>query len=136
MTWKQWIFLTLGLVAIDQGVGWAVMKLTPRSVVSNHKLFFGLLQQPVIIAVVLLVAAVVLWQLRSVVAQRRNLAIALSLIAAGGLANIIDRVVYGGVVDYVPFAHWFIFNLADAEISVGTTMFILAELIQQRPSEG
>lgn len=42
-----------------------------------------------------------------------------SLITAGGLANLIDRVRWGGVVDYLAISIWPRFNLADCLILAG-----------------
>lgn len=43
----------------------------------------------------------------------------LALIVAGGLSNIIDRFLYGGVIDYFKIGGWPIFNIADILIVVG-----------------
>ena len=60
-------------------------------------------------------------------------ATALALVIAGALGNIIDRFLYGHVVDYVLFhtASWSfaVFNLADACISVGAAAIFLNELV-------
>ncbi|MCC5911957.1 MAG: signal peptidase II [Clostridiaceae bacterium] len=45
--------------------------------------------------------------------------IGLSLIVAGALGNLIDRVVYGYVVDFFDFRVWPVFNIADMAIVVG-----------------
>ena len=48
----------------------------------------------------------------------------LSLIMAGGVGNLIDRIAHGFVVDYVDFRliNFAVFNLADACITVGTVL--------------
>ena len=57
---------------------------------------------------------------------------ALILIIAGALGNLLDRLVDGVVTDFLYFHFdqfpFFIFNLADAFISVGAAIFIIAEL--------
>jgi len=57
---------------------------------------------------------------------------ALILIIAGALGNLLDRLVDGVVTDFLYFHvdqfSFFIFNLADAFISVGAAIFIIAEL--------
>jgi signal peptidase II len=56
----------------------------------------------------------------------------LSLILSGALGNMIDRVRFGEVIDfidvYVGSHHWPAFNVADSAISVGAVMIILAML--------
>ncbi|MFZ5931316.1 MAG: signal peptidase II [Pseudomonadota bacterium] len=56
-------------------------------------------------------------------------AIALGGILGGALGNIYDRLVYGAVADFFDFHlmgyHWYVFNLADAGISVGVTLLLI-----------
>lgn len=44
----------------------------------------------------------------------------------GAVSNLFDRVEYRAVVDYILFANWGFFNLADVLITVGVGVFILA----------
>ncbi|MFC5386284.1 signal peptidase II [Aquamicrobium segne] len=59
-----------------------------------------------------------------------------ALILGGAIGNVIDRVLYGHVVDYILFhtQSWSfaVFNLADAFISVGAAMVVLEEFITWR----
>ena len=61
-----------------------------------------------------------------------------AMIIGGALGNLIDRTVYGHVVDYVlfhtPSWSFAVFNLADAFISVGAALVILQELLDWRAS--
>lgn len=60
--------------------------------------------------------------------------LSLSLIAAGALGNVWDRLLYGHVVDFIAFHlgdwHFAIFNVADSAISVGACLLILKWLVQ------
>jgi len=58
---------------------------------------------------------------------------ALSLVLGGAIGNVIDRVLYGHVVDFLDFhlagwGHFPAFNIADAAICIGAALFILDEL--------
>ena len=57
---------------------------------------------------------------------------ALALILGGALGNVIDRLAYGHVIDFLDFhyqqAHFAAFNLADSAICLGAFLFILDEL--------
>jgi signal peptidase II len=68
-------------------------------------------------------------------ATQKLFALALSLILGGALGNLIDRIAYGYVVDFLSFhwdTHYFpAFNLADSAITLGATVLILDSL---RPS--
>lgn len=46
------------------------------------------------------------------------------LIISGGLGNVIDRMIHGCVIDYIPFLNISTFNLADAFISVGVILIL------------
>ncbi len=64
--------------------------------------------------------------------------LSLSLILGGAVGNIIDRLRFGEVIDfldvYVGSHHWPAFNIADAAITVGTLM-VAANLLFARPSQ-
>ena len=58
---------------------------------------------------------------------------ALALILGGAIGNVIDRVLYGHVIDFLDFhfgswGHFPAFNVADSAIFVGALLFILDEL--------
>jgi signal peptidase II len=58
---------------------------------------------------------------------------ALSLVLGGAVGNVIDRLLYGHVVDFLDFhwagwGHFPAFNIADAAICIGAALFILDEL--------
>jgi len=59
-----------------------------------------------------------------------------ALIVGGALGNLIDRTVYGHVIDYIlfhtPVWSFAIFNLADVFISVGAALVVLDEFIAWR----
>ncbi len=46
------------------------------------------------------------------------------LVAAGGVGNMIDRLLYGCVIDYIPFFSLSSFNVADALISCGALLWV------------
>ncbi len=70
----------------------------------------------------------VIWLLRLSV-QQLGLAIALALILGGALGNLIDRVIYGYVVDFIDVYyqtwHWPAFNVADSAITIGVTILLI-----------
>jgi signal peptidase II len=64
--------------------------------------------------------------------SERLLPSALALILGGAIGNLIDRVQYGAVVDFLDFhlagRHFPAFNVADSAISVGVCLMLIAEL--------
>jgi len=51
--------------------------------------------------------------------------IAVILILSGGISNLIDRLIYGYVIDFISIGSWPNFNLADSYITIGVIMMIL-----------
>jgi len=64
---------------------------------------------------------------------------ALALIAGGALGNLIDRVRFGSVVDfldvYLGGYHWPAFNVADSAICVGAGLFIIVNILEARKND-
>jgi signal peptidase II len=83
----------------------------------------------------LLAAGAIVWLLRSHAGQKL-FAFALASILGGAVGNVIDRVLYGYVVDFLDF-HWRgwhfpAFNVADSAITLGAACLILDELLRVR----
>ena len=87
----------------------------------------------------------ILWLLRSHPTQKL-FCFALALVLGGAVGNVIDRIAYGHVVDFLDFhwdwlspvffqGHFPAFNVADSAISVGAVCLILDELIRIRRSQ-
>lgn len=72
--------------------------------------------------------------------SQRLLAIALTLILAGAVGNLWDRVTLGYVVDFISVhyaQHYFpAFNIADSAITVGAACMILDSFLHREPEEG
>jgi signal peptidase II len=83
----------------------------------------------------LVAAVVIVWMLKGHPGQRL-FCFALACILGGAVGNVIDRVLYGYVVDFLDF-HWAgmhfpAFNVADSAITVGAVCLILDELLRVR----
>ena len=72
-------------------------------------------------------AAFIIWMLRSHAGQRL-FSFALACILGGAIGNVVDRVLFGAVVDFLDFHalgyHWPAFNVADSAITVGAALLI------------
>jgi signal peptidase II len=98
----------------------------------NSGAAFGLFQSGgfVFAAVAILVSLGILIFYRRVAASSFLIRLALGLILGGALGNLIDRVRFGYVVDYVDLRWWYVFNLADSAIVVGVGMLLLHSAIE------
>lgn len=81
-------------------------------------------------ASLVIVGILLTWMWRS---GRLLVASALGLIAGGAIGNIVDRVRFGAVTDFLDFHaggyHWPAFNLADAAIVCGVALLLLDGLV-------
>lgn len=75
----------------------------------------------------LVICAALVWWMRSEKDQWTR--IGLALIIGGAIGNVIDRFLYGAVVDFLDFYafgyHWPAFNVADSAICIGAFLIIL-----------
>lgn len=79
----------------------------------------------------LLACIYIVWLLRKS-QNEKLLSVALSLILGGALGNVLDRLMYGAVVDFIDLYyqnwHWPAFNIADSAICIGAALIIWGEL--------
>jgi signal peptidase II len=80
-------------------------------------------------------ALIILWLLKSHAGQKL-FSFAMACILGGAIGNVIDRLLYGYVVDFLDFHgmgwHFPAFNIADSAISIGAACLILDELLRVR----
>ncbi len=111
----------------------------------NHGISLGLFQASsdamrwvLVVGTSLVAAGVAYWIARE---ERRWDQVALGMVLGGALGNILDRVRHGYVVDFADlhfgeFRPFFIFNVADAAISIGVAILLLrAFLVKEAPKE-
>ena len=55
----------------------------------------------------------------------RLMQLSLGLLLAGTLGNLIDRLAYGHVIDFIDFRFWPVFNVADSAVSVSIIILII-----------
>lgn len=83
------------------------------------------------------VALFILWFYSRVARTHVFLSWGLALIFGGAIGNLIDRFLYGHVVDFLDFyigmAHWPAFNVADTAISVGMAILIYHVMFKKMP---
>lgn len=115
----------------------------------NYGAAFGFLNnaggwQTIFFAVVALgVSAVLLVWLRRIAATERQLSLALALVLGGAIGNLLDRLQYNYVIDFLllHYHNWFFpaFNIADSAITVGAILLLMDgfgwKLIADRPTD-
>lgn len=95
-------------------------------VTTNTGAAFGLLSDfPVLVVLISLVVIAVLGYIFVKEGGSPLLDTSLALIIGGAVSNLIDRFVFGAVLDFIAFSFWPSFNIADACICVGAGLLIL-----------
>lgn len=145
--------LALAILALDQLSKWWIVErvMAPPRVIPvtpffnlvmgwNRGVSFGMFNWDsvatawIFSALALVIVAVLLvWMARD---DRASCAAALGLVIGGALGNVIDRVRFGAVADFLDFHafgyHWPAFNVADTAISLGA-LALLADALFASP---
>ena len=134
---KLWIMTNLGLHE-QQNVISGFFNLV---YVTNTGAAFGFLagskswlRQVFFVGVAVVALGVIVYAYGHLKRQGRIFVYALGLIGGGAIGNLIDRLRFGSVVDFLDFYfgsyHWPAFNVADSAITVGVGLFMLGTLLQ------
>lgn len=160
---NRWLWLSAFLVALDQATKWlALAALTPfqplelvpnlnLTLMFNRGAAFSFLadaggwQRWLLAGFAALVTLVLIVWLLRLKPHERLLAAGLALIIGGAIGNLIDRVVFGHVVDFIQvylpviplqlFNPWPAFNVADSAISIGVVVLLIETLRSERRQE-
>jgi len=139
----KWI--VLGPLNLRQTQSVEILPIFRLNYTENHGISLGLFQASsdamrwVLVLVTAAIAVGVAWWIGR--EEKRGDQIALGMVLGGALGNILDRVRHGYVVDFADlhfgdFRPFFIFNVADAAISIGVAILLLrAFLVKDRPKE-
>jgi signal peptidase II len=148
--------VALLIVLVDRWTKWLVtQRMTPGesilvigdnflrlTYVQNPGIAFGvrLIPRWFLLIFHLLASVVLMIYLYHIRRQSTFIKIPLSLILGGAIGNVIDRILYGEVTDFIDvdfpdfiMARWPVFNVADSAVTVGITILIAYMIFQPRP---
>ena len=139
---KWWVLRVLDLPALRQV---RVMRGLDLTMVWNQGVTFGLFQQEsawgswLLAGLALVVVALLgVWMQR---ADRRITALALGAITGGAVGNVLDRLRFGAVEDFIRLHaggySWYVFNVADSAVVCGVAVLVLEGLLPRpdRPAD-
>lgn len=145
----RFLWITLAVVVADQVTKYFALKHLMRSEIAiapflNFALAFntgaafsflsdaGGWQNLFFVGVAAVVSIIILFMIRRLGANDLQVAVALMLVLGGAIGNVIDRVRYGYVVDFIDVYyrnwHWPTFNIADSAITIGAILLIMDAL--------
>ena len=108
------------------------------TLVHNRGAAFGIMknQTPVFIITSVVAISLIIAELRKKCNPVLSLYnISLGLILGGALGNLIDRLLFGYVIDFIDLRFWPVFNVADSSITIGACIFAF-QILFGRPRLG
>ena len=149
------IIIIVAIIALDQWSKWAIktsfnlyqskpviQDLLHFTYVTNDGMAFGLSfpggKHVLLIMTILLTGFIVgfLWKEKN---RHPLIKYGLALILSGAIGNLIDRLLYGKVVDFLDLMignfHWYIFNIADSSVTIGMILFIIHSIYIEKKNK-
>lgn len=95
--------------------------------IHNFGAGFGILQQQkwILVFISLVVVGVILYYLDRIKEKEKLLQFLVGFILGGTIGNLIDRLFFGYVIDFLDFQIWPIFNIADSFVTIGVIGLII-----------
>ena len=95
--------------------------------VTNTGSAFGMLKDSALLliffSIVVLFSAI--YYSRKITEKEKWMQVALGLLIGGTLGNLLDRFIYGYVIDFLDFRIWPVFNIADSSITISAAILIM-----------
>jgi signal peptidase II len=128
-------FLAIIIVVLDQVAKYVVTEQSAHlpvdlikgvfsiNIVHNRGGAFGILRDYKLIFIVIpvIAIAIIIFYLR----KNTKTGFFLGMILGGAIGNLIDRIRFGYVIDFLDFKIWPVFNIADAAITIGIFLLII-----------
>lgn len=153
----NWLWLTAAVIALDQLTKWLaerglvlhmaepVLPFFNLTLVYNKGAAFSFLsaaggwQRWFFSVLAIIVSVLIVIWLKRLDRDEKWTAAGLALVLGGAIGNLIDRLLYGYVIDFIDVYygsyHWPAFNIADSAITMGAAILIVHSLFFARASE-
>ena len=94
--------------------------------VANTGSAFGLFKSLNIFFVLFSIIVIIgiFYYLKKIIKEDKKLQLAVGLLLGGTIGNLIDRLVFGAVIDFLDFRIWPVFNIADSAVTVSIIFLI------------
>jgi signal peptidase II len=93
--------------------------------------------KPMLVVLAIIVLFVFWWSFREAAARSRLVCVAFGMIVGGAIGNIVDRLHYGYVIDFIDFNRFpqiwrFTFNVGDSCITIGVILLLISSVFRTR----
>ncbi len=127
------IFFVITLIIIDQIIKWFVLQSQTIQHFCNYGIAMGIVLPTILFVVLwLVIMSFVIYFWVQKLQDKFMIQLPFILILAGGLSNLIDRIYYGCVVDFIPFLNISNFNIADVFITVGAGLILWQSFMSEK----
>ena len=153
----KYLTISAAIIGLDQVTKWlmvswlalyetvAIMPYFNLTMAHNHGAAFSFLAQAggwqrwFFTVLALVISTVLVVWLAKLKPEAKLEAISLSIILGGAIGNVIDRIYYGYVIDfldiYIGSSHWPAFNVADSAICIGAVLLIIDSIKSEPESQ-
>ncbi len=153
----KYLTISAAIIGLDQVTKWlmvswlalyetvAIMPYFNLTMAHNHGAAFSFLAQAggwqrwFFTVLALVISTVLVVWLTKLKPEAKLEAISLSLVIGGAIGNVIDRIYYGYVIDfldiYIGSSHWPAFNVADSAICIGAVLLIIDSIKSEPESQ-
>ena len=120
-------FLTTSRLAFSESIP-IIKNVFHFTLIKNFGIGFGLMNTPaarwVLVIVTIIIICIILYYYKHM-PKKYLPVISAALIIGGAVSNLIDRVFFGFVIDFLDFRIWPAFNIADSAITIGIICLII-----------
>jgi|SRR3989344_4136507 len=116
---KKNIILVICLILFDL----ITKELFKQNSIKNSGTLFGLFQNTNVIFVIFTVVVMVV--ILHSYKKEKSLQPGFNFILAGGFGNLVNRLQYGYVIDFIDFGLWPVFNFADLFVVIGIVLIVI-----------
>lgn len=116
---------------LTMGESWVLLpNILHMTLVHNTGIAFGMFKNQGIVFIIIpvIMIALLLYNFYHYKYNNEKLSrlyvIAVSLIIAGAIGNLVDRILFGYVIDFIDLRIWPVFNIADSAITIGACLLL------------
>ena len=117
----KFLILSISLIMIDQIT--KILTIKNNSFIKNTSTFYNLISNQLLIIIISIIILIFLFHY--LIKSNYKNTLEVSLVSAGIISNVFDRILYKGVIDFISISKFPLFNLADSFITMGAILLII-----------